>query len=452
ATKMVPTYRGTTASNSALWSRIKQTYTPLTEANVRYVGMGSAGYAPFIGPLPEWDVAYLTSQGDSRALASVTVNAYAAGGFDIHFRDETTNQPPKFSSYPNLLIGDNEPAGLGTSSTNTFTPTASGTSGAGWDTPHHPSLGYMAYLLLGRFYFLEETQFVSTMIYLQNTDTNRQFSQGVLRTDVGALTTRGAAWALRTLVQAAAITPDGDALQTELLNSWANNIAYYHAKYVAQPNNPQGWAKPYSNYNDPNSPYYNATWMEDFLTFSFGFGSAINLNITTANKAKLDALFAWKAQSIIGRLGGSGATEFYFADAAQYVFPVASSASSNWDTGSGPWYNNFGEAYNALKSSTNPNGACSLCTGTGNSLRGGNFPDATSYWGNLQPAISYAVQLNVTGATAAYNRMIGATNWSQLTAGFNDDPVWGVAPSSTSGTPPPPPPSSPSTPSNLSVQ
>jgi hypothetical protein len=62
-------------------------------------------------------------------------------------------------------------------------------------------------------------------------------------------------------------------------------------------------------------------------------------------------------------------------------------------------------------------------------LRGGNFPAATSYWGNLQPAIAYAVDHGVPGATQAYQRMTSARNWPQFTAGLDASPVWGVRPS-----------------------
>jgi hypothetical protein len=66
--------------------------------------------------------------------------------------------------------------------------------------------------------------------------------------------------------------------------------------------------------------------------------------------------------------------------------------------------------------------------GVGGPLRGGNFPGASSYWGNMLPAIAYAVHHNVPGAQAAYNRMISAPNWSDFTADFINAPVWSVAP------------------------
>jgi hypothetical protein len=450
-TKMVPTYRAVTSSGSTIWSRLSQTYTPLTAANVPYSGLGSGGYHPYIGPIPEHDVAYLTGNGDPRALASIQANAYAAGGLGIYFRDETTNQPLRFSSYPNLVVnGSGIISSTGASTTSSYTPAGKGTLGGGWTISHHPSLGYMGYLLLGRFFFLEQIQLVAGTNFLINSDSPRQFTEGVLRTDVGANTDRGAAWALRTLLQAAAATPNGETLQTEYLNSFQSNINFYHTTYVAQANNPQGFVKPYSNYNGANAPYMTATWMNNFVNFAWGYGKDLNLAITAASKAKLDAFYAWKVQSIIGTLGGTGATEYYFGDASVYTIAVAPQNASNWVNGTGPWYANWGQIHAATMA----------YAGTSfpkdNNLHGvsGGAPSeaAFGYWGNLQPAIAYAVTHGATGALEAYNRMIKANNWSVVAATFNDNPVWSVAPSTTTSTTSPPAPTPPIGPTSLTIR
>lgn len=423
-TKMVPSYYATTSAGSDLWARTASTYTPLTEADIPYSGMGGTGYGDWIGLIPEWEVAYLTGAGDARAYNASIINSYSAGGLDIHFRDETTNQPVKMSSYPNLVIGNGENiASTGASSNNTYTPTASGTTGAGWDIPHHPSIGYVTYLLTARFYFLEELQFVSAINCLTDTDVTRQFGACVHKTTSGSLIPRGAAWALRTDAQAVAVTPDGDAMRTELLNTYSSNVNYYHGVYVAQANNPQGFVKSYDDYNGVGTnPWVFAPWMDDFFTGSIGFGMDIVTGLSGANQAKLSAFFTWKANAVIGRLGGTGATEYYFADAGQFNLPLAPLDTSNFDTGAGPWYANFGAVYDANFGSPHPQ------LPVDGNLRGGNFPAGTSYWGNLQPAIAYAVSQGVPGAAAAYNRMVGAGNWGNLLATFDLDPIWAVKP------------------------
>jgi len=384
--------------------------------------MGTAGFHLSIGILPEWDVLYLTSA-SQKTYSGLIINAYSAGRYGIHFRDETTNRPFAFSSYPNLVAGEGSGiSGIGASSTNSYTPTASGTSPPQWAISHHPSLGFMAYLVTGRWYFMEEVQFVATVNYLKQTDTMRITTQGIFQSAAGASTTRGAAWAIRSLAQAACITPDSDTLlRNEFNSSLQANIDWNHARYVAQPNNPFGWVIPYEDYTGVgDSVYYEATWQQDFYTAAFGYAKAMEPSISTASSLRLTEFFNWKAQSIVGRLGGTSATEYLYADAAQYTVAVAPTDTPNFVTGTGPWHANWGAVYKDTVKATNPG----IATG----LRGGNFPEATSYWGNLQPAISYAVQHQVPGAAAAYSRMTSATNWSQLAADFDASPVWSVRP------------------------
>ncbi|HET9253427.1 MAG TPA: hypothetical protein VFP58_15035 [Candidatus Eisenbacteria bacterium] len=428
ATKLVPTYSGSTSSGSVLWSRIAQSYTPLAQANYPSV-MGTTGYHGSIGPLPEWDVAYLTSGGDPRAYRGVVINGYSAGRYGVHFRDETTNRPPRFSSYPNLVLGSgNGISDTGASSTGSYTPNASGGTPPTYKSSHHPSMGYMAYLLTGRFYFMEETQFVATVNYLKQNDggsyAHRQGSKGILRTDAGANTTRGAAWAIRTLVQAATSTPDADPLRAEYVTSFEENVTYYHGLYVTTSNNPQGVAAPYSDYTT-TPPYMHSMWMEDFLTFAFGYGKdAVGLSATPASR--LDAFLAWKYQSIVGRLGGAGSAEYCYRDAAQYTMAVAPTDAAQWD-GTDPassWYSNWGQIYSATLGHANDCGSGTTLRGTS----GGNPATFDGYWGNLLPAISYAVDHGAVGAAAAYARLTGASNYATGAATLNDTPVWGVRP------------------------
>lgn len=421
ASRLVPAYGGNVPASASVLASIAQTYVPLQQANYA-AAMTQTGYAPSIGLLPEWDVLYLTSSAPA-ALAGVIVNAYSAGRFGMHFRDEKTNRPIKFSTYPNLVINGNGSApvvGTGSSSTNSYTPVPQGTIPPVWDTAHQPSVGYMAYLVTGRFYFMEEVQFAATTNYLKNSDTQRKFSGGVFQTNNGANTTRGAAWTIRTLAQAACITPDNDPLRGDFVASVSANVEFYHATYIAQPNNPFGIVAPYSSYTAGQGFFSEAAWMQDFFTAATGYLIDLDVGISAVSKSRLSAFFAWKAQSIIGRLGGTSSSEYLFSDAAVYTVAVAPSDIPDFVGGTGPFYKNWGEIYAATLGKSNP--------GVAGPLRGAYFPDPTSYWGNLQPAIAYAVQHQVAGAQAAYARMRGAPNWSEFTNKWNESPLWSVIP------------------------
>lgn len=424
ATRLVPAYRVTKPDESLL-AALPQTFVPLQQGN--YPGaMGTAGYHPPIGILPQWDVLYLTSS-DDRAFRGLILNAYSAGRYGIHFRDEKTNRPIRFSSYPNLVLGGNGEGltGTGASSKESYTPAATGTVPATWTSTHHPSVGYMAYLMTGRFYFMEEVQFAATIHFLKNTDIVREFSKGILKTDAGASTTRGMAWSTRTLAQAACITPDDDApLRTEFLGSVESNIDYYHRVYVAQPNNTYGFLAPYTDYSGVGDNILMvSTWQQDFVTAAYGYLQDMEPAVSSASKTKLTAFFQWKSASIVGRLGHTGVvTEYPFTDAAPYTIAIAPSDTVDFEGGTGPWYPNWGAVYSATKGWSATNSVAS------NVLIGGNFPEASSYWGNSTPALAYAVEHGAPGAKEAYARLTGASNWNLLEASYNGAPEWSVVP------------------------
>jgi hypothetical protein len=418
ATRIVPHYRGRTRPGSPLFSRLPSAYVPLAKASFPD-GMGAGGYDASIGLLPEWDVAYLTSNGDPRAYRSVLINGYAAGRYGIHYRDETTQRQLRFSKYPRLVMGPGSGvASIGASTANAYTPTPSGEAPPTYKSSHHPSMGFMAYLLSGREYYLAETQFLASANFLKNGDATRRGSEGVFETAAGANTTRGAAWAIRTLAQAATITPDGDAMKAEFVASLDANIAYYHHRYVETPANPLGLVQPYSSYSNTD-PWTSSVWMDDFVTATFGYLKDLQA-CRSELRAPLDRFLAWKYRSVVGRLGGSGEDQYSYRYAAQYTLPYAKTLTADWAKGSGPWYASWGEVARAMGLPTSGE--------PGESLVSGHPLAATGYWSNLLPAISYAVDDGAPGATEAWHRIVSASNFAAQARGYDDAPVWGVEP------------------------
>ena len=417
STRLVPTYRANTPETADSLAHLPSDYTPLQLGNYTDA-MGATGYQPAIGLLPEWDVLHLTAKAIHTG-AAVIRNAYSAGRWGIHYRDENTNRPLRFSQYPTLSVNS--------STVNDFPAAGTGTAPGSWDVSHHPSVGYMAYLISGRWYCMEQVQFAATYNYLVNVDggpyANRHGSDGRFLSNAGANTVRGAAWAVRTLAQAASITPDGDnELRAEFIASLEANIAYNHATYVAQSNNPFGIVVPYGDaYGTPaDGKVTEAAWQQDFYTAAFGYTLAMNPSVSAASKAKLSEFFAWKARSVVGRFGTASPSDWLYRDAAVYNFVVAFVDEPDWAGGTGPWPVNWGAMYAA---SVGPD-----IERVEGGLRGGNFPYATSYWGNLQPALAYSVDHGVSGAATAYLRMTAAVNWETLMRNFNIDPVWSVRP------------------------
>ena len=420
STKTVPNYRAVTPSSSALYGRLAGSYTPLDQTNFP-TEMGTPGYHASIGLLPEWDVAYLSTGGDVRALRAVVINAYAAGRYGIHYRDESTNRPLRFSSYPNLVMSAGSGVSdTGGSTTSSYTPTPSGDSGPTFKVSHHPSMGYMAYLLTGWNYFLEESQLLATSNFLKQSDNTRGYTNGAFESSAGTNTVRGAAWAIRSLAMATSITPDTDPLRSEFVASVDAQINYYHGRYIAIKGNTQGFVDIYADL-DPGDPLNHQIWMDDFFTASFGFLNEQQVN-SSSTATKLNQFLAWKFGAIVGRLGGSGADQFSYRYAAQYSLNYSPSAGARWSDGSGPWYASWGELARSMNIPTTGN--------LGEPLESAYPAEATSYWGNLMPAISYAVDFGATGAAEGWNRIVSASNFPTQASAYNNDPVWGVQPRS----------------------
>ena len=166
--------------------------------------------------------------------------------------------------------------------------------------------------------------------------------------------------------------------------------------------------------------------MEDFLTAAWGWMIQMGVVTSSTTASRLQEFFTWKARSVIGRLGPLGvATEFGYNAAAQYTIVVAPSDNS-WTNGNGPWLANWGEAFAATQGASN---ALNMDA----RLQGAYFPDPTSYWGNLMPAISQAVEAGVPGAVEAYARLTLAPNWSEFVQAAATATVWAIRPRNPAG-------------------
>ena len=444
ATGLVPSYGASVATDYGSVSNLPPGYVPLNKGSFLYDGgsasMAASGYQPAIGLLPEHDVLYLTA--DEATLSPAVVrNGFSAGQFGIHYRDETTHRPLRFSRWPTLVIADGQ--GIkdnGASTTGTYTAAATGGNPPAWDVAHSPSVGFMAYLVTGRWYFMEEVQFAATLNALVMTDWIRAGggapgylpalgytgSSAVFATAVDAFQTRASAWAVRTLAQALCITPDsGDALRAEFLASMEENCRYFHQVYVAQANNPYGWIKPGESYNGALTE--GAPWQQDFVTAAWGYAASLGLPLSATRSNQLNAFFAWKAKSIVRRLGD--ASGFWYVNANAYTVKITPSPIPDYEGGRGPWYVSDAEVYAATNSGQAPNPDYRSKTEGVLGFDYGSAADAAkALWANLQPAIAYAVQHGVPGALDAYNRMVGASNWGSLQTAFNQRPVWSVRP------------------------
>lgn len=430
STELVPTYFAAQGAATTAISALPASFAPLQPGSFNYDGdsMAAAGYQDPIGLLPQHDVLYLTGA-SFNSYAAVVRNGFSAGRYGIHYRDEATHRPLRFSQHPNRVIADGQGfKDNGGSTTGSRTPAATGGNPPGWDVAHSPSVGYMAYLLTGRWYFMEEVLFAATANYLGNGDNAalRTGAQGLVQTAVDAWQTRSCAWDWRSKIQALTVTPDSDsALRNELIACVEANVAHFHGRYVAQPNNAFGLILPGESYNGTISEI--AIWQQDFVTAVFGWAVSLDLPISSAAKTNLASFFQWKAKSVVMRLGTR--SDWWYINADPYTIKTGTALSvQSYAAGTGPWP----ASVSALYASTFTPAPAWL--GSAEGTLAGEYDAGfwgRAMWGNLQPALAYAVRHAVPGAVEGYTRMVSASNWGALVDGFNQRPVWSVAPSVT---------------------
>ncbi|MFY9514098.1 MAG: hypothetical protein WAQ05_24300 [Rubrivivax sp.] len=427
STEVVPTYRAELAAGAGRVAAQPKSFAPLQQGSYTYSDddMYSTGYQEPIGPLPEHDVLYLVADSTDSATVfrSVVWNGYGAGRYGVHYRDETTNRPFRFSAYPTLV-----PNG-GSSTRSTYTPAPSGGNAPAFDIAHHPSMGYMAYLVTGRFYFMEEALFVATYVHLVKSDDMRIQAKGLVQSVLGAWQTRACAWQWRSLLTAYSILPDDDAtLRTEFKTVVQNNIDHYHSRYVGQTANVFGIIEPGEEYDSVKGQGEVAMWQQDFFSAATGWGRALALILDAGYQTKFDAFHAWNAQGVVNRLQPRGS--WWYVNPVNYLIRVNASKRPDYVNGTGSFYT-VAQAYTETYQPPNT-GIYAWMSTTDNVLASQYFPEQStpSMLHNMQPALAYAVRFGVPGAQAGYERLLSCTNWSQVEAAFDVKPVWSAMPAS----------------------
>ncbi len=426
ATEMVPTFAAITAASDAPVTRLPATYAPLQRGGYA-AAMGTAGASEDIGLLPDWDVAYLTSTAPS-TWAGLQRNAYSAGRYGIHFRDENTQQPIRFSQHPHLVVSSAAIGDTGVSQTNTFANQGTGTVPPLWRNSHHPALGYMAALVTGRFFHVETTQFCGTIPYLVNTSasSHRDGAKGILQEKWAANQPRGAAWGVRSYLYALLVTPDADPLKPEFRSVIGENVAFKHARHFVgtAKANRFGLLEQETDFGAGYSqPFITPMWMSDFSVSVYGLMRCVKPGLTGTNDTKLAEFFDWHAQSIVGRTGTSGEIEYLYRDVGQYQISMAPVNFPDFATGAGPFYAHWGEVWARTNLYQSMGGPKEIGDG---SLRGDNGIIPNSYFANAIPALAYAVRWGVPGAREGWQRITAARNWPDFINGAGMWPVFCV--------------------------
>jgi hypothetical protein len=218
--------------------------------------LGVTGASPWIGLLTTWDTLYLLTMED-RMREMTLGNADLAGRIPWHFREadsragtghffdapaigrvDTLGRMVSVNARRTVSLWDLGPGSDCGEAYRRDRINTGAITGDGWQTTrdHMPDTAYLAYLLTGRYYYLEELQYLAAFIvahkigcYDDGPDGayHRQGHNGFLHdTQV-----RGDAWGFRTLSYAAFLSPDGTPEQAYFDDKLRNNIAAWEGEH-----------------------------------------------------------------------------------------------------------------------------------------------------------------------------------------------------------------------------
>ena len=185
----------------------------------------TTGGRPDIGPLPRWCARYLLSQ-DPRARRVTWGAADLSGSCPVHVRDPNAGGwYIDIDRYPGYSFNDR-----GTK----FRVAPRDTTDTPWvidkrshfhvDSAHQASLAYVPYLLGGDYYHLEEMCFWAARNMVERNYAYRGGAEGIVSGQ-----TRGIAWALRNVLHAAALAPDGSKEKRYFEAKLDNNLRHLAA-------------------------------------------------------------------------------------------------------------------------------------------------------------------------------------------------------------------------------
>ncbi len=402
ATKLVPNYGWTNPSASVL-NGYDGTYSPMERGGIT-AAMSDAGYGDHIGLLPLWNVLYCQTA-DPRAWRATLRNSSAINSRPVVWRSRSTNGVPTPAAYATWTVDG--PNGGGEKELSR--------GGLQWEYHHSVHESFLAYLISGDYWHYESMAMQASLKYLfisssRGSGESRQFVHDEIR---------GIAWGLRTVGAFVALAPDGDSA-ADSYRRWLATGGFQHWRNKG-PGNPSGNQLGYplglSTY-DETRPLQQAPWQMHFWIQVNGF--LWDLEPGQTDVAAQRSLRDWMYRGVVGILGSSGEGNYCFTEASRYTITLSRSVKQNFAyTEPTEFFSSWGEVWLATLGRANSN--------CGGALQG--YIEPTSYWANLLPAISYAVDHNAAGASDAWTRLQSASNWPALRdSGFNDAPIWGVLP------------------------
>ena len=255
-TKVIPNYNTTLVLDNALITAEYGSWgsgiPPVTSAGNYPIDMNAGGAADSIGLMAKWETMYLMTMGtDDRMLTMTIGNADQAGRVPFHYREadtnlfmDTGNSVNAFGRVPSInarpmenwgfgFNGDfnNNCGGANTKTLNLGNVTADGWDTNGMDSSHWPEMGFVAYLITGKYYYMEETEMAGAYMVGWSggcPGARRNGAEGVLNEPQPG---RGVAWAFRAASHAWLASPDASPEQAYFFDKLENTIAGFEGSH-----------------------------------------------------------------------------------------------------------------------------------------------------------------------------------------------------------------------------
>lgn len=417
-------------------NNVLQSCPPLNKCN-QTKDMSNTGAQPGIGPLPRWTSTYIIDP-NIHAYRWMLADDNAAGTYSFHFRDKATGQPLSIHNHPYVTIADWGYANsVASSHPNTFgkdlLPNCAtcGTAyfGTGnpykFNNPHHPSIGFVPYMVTGDFYYLEEMEFVASELELWANPKYRGYSKGFVYDAESE--TRGKAWALRSIGDAAYLTPNSAPMKSEFMSDINNAISNFIQNTVNNANaNPLGLVSNYDYSMHGGTHNAGSPWQDDFLTWAAG-------HLVDEGFSNASQLLNWTARFQIGLM-----TDWLSNKTQGYCWLVASAYALQVKNSSGAFLPTFSDVYKAnypsLYGLTCNSQAMVAALGTlqGKSWQQGEmvgYPySPTGFPANLQIGLAMAAQSSDADNHTAWQLFQNRSVQPSPPKGYNDYPNYAVLP------------------------
>jgi len=428
-TRMVPNYMDLTISSGALNALI-QGYEPNTTVGMTSMNTSGGDSSALLGHSRSNADPYYVITTDPRAWRAMLTHAMSGGSWHVHYRDETTGEPISYADWPTASINVGGTPSIPAASGGTNQPLGQTSS---W-TSHQPSYAYLAWLCTGDQWFLDEMLFFATNNYLNETPGNRGNANSVHRSDAGANTDRGAAWAVRAVAQTLACLPSDHPLFNDIQHAWESNVGWYHGHAVSGSlasgayQNSLGIVPMYLGGNPLFSSVYDysgdncdlAGWMQMMIVASFGFAHGLKLpqSTTQSHQELCEHLFKLP----VGNAGSGDPNEWDFRWFGPYELAYGLKNTR--------WFTDWREAYEAVvtQRGITPTGSSLQRSGTNTTWSDEVY--LGSYFGQHHVALALAVDFGFPGAAEAWDRVTSATNYASYTAGFTGAAYHAIVPRS----------------------